>query len=159
MATKTNLGSTHRISEKLEDLIRSRGWAVVTVSGRPGFSYSVGLAERDLPEIVVFGVGAEEGPKIIGDSARTALDGGRLNMNEPLHGLLNNFKAVLRSLAPDEIQLYLKAAWVRSSGKMDAVQLVWPDPKGKFHWEAGFDEKFLHYQPLLGSDPLKLPTS
>jgi hypothetical protein len=154
MATKTKANSTHRISEKLENFIRSRGWAVVSVSGSPGFSYSVGLVERDLAEVIVFGVGGEEGPTIIGDYARATIERGRLKINEPLDGLVKNFRAVLRELAPAEIQQYLKAAWVRSGGTMDAVQLVWPDPSGKFPWEGGFDRKFLPYQPLLGAHPL-----
>ena len=150
MTAKAKVGLTQRVSEKLEDLIVSRGWAVMTVPGKPGYSYSVGLVDKGLPEIIVFGVGGEEGPKIIGDCARALLERGLLNVNEPLDGLIDDFKAVLRDLTSAEMQQYLKAAWARSGGTMDALQLVWPDPSGKFPWEAGFERKFLTYQPLLG---------
>ncbi len=147
---------THRVNEKLEALVRSRGWAVVTVSGSPGFSYSVGLAERELPEIIVFGVGTEQGPKIVGDYARSVIERGPMAINSALEGVIDGFRAVLRRLTSPEAEQYLKAAWVRSAGAMTAMQMVWPDPKGNFPWEGGFDASFLSFQPLLGEHPLSL---
>jgi uncharacterized protein DUF4262 len=125
---------------------------------QPGFSYSLRLYEKGLPEFIYFGVGAESGHAIVNDVAGNAIAKDMQAPDTPFSGVIAGFSVRLHRLTPEEIQRYLKASWCRSRGTLDAIQIVWPEPAGHFLGDHKFDVRFDAHQPHLGTHAV-LPTA
>lgn len=138
--------------EKLESHIAAVGHGVIgtgiEIDGRRvSTSYTVGLSDNGLPELVVFGIPAEIAKQIL-NRAADRLRAGKLQRNVPLDQIATLplvFKDVPASLASD----YVHVANRRAGREVPAIQMVWPDSAGKFPWDESFDAAMKGIQPTL----------
>ena len=82
----------------------------------------------------------------------------RVKAGEPAHEgvmILGAAEAPLMPRWADEDRLRLLVPAQLARGRYSYLQIVWPDGKGRFPWEARFDKRQLRSQSLLfamGSD-------
>jgi hypothetical protein len=136
-------------------LINKFGWAVTAVLPEFGgsghtFAYTVGLTERDLPELVIAGPDPLTAQALLNDMA------GRVSSRaEPFtHGqrvadLLVGYDAIIVE-GPATDALLPGAAYAQyGKDRVRLQQIVWPDPHSRFPWDDGYQYP-AHVQPLLG---------
>jgi hypothetical protein len=140
-------------------IMRDRGWAVQTVHGgaqAPPSAYTVGLTNFDHhPELVIVGVDHETAAAILDELSRRVQAGERLTAGQRLEGLdETDYPMIL--LAVTDPASHLVVARRLLGEELTALQVVWPDPDGRFPWDAAHDPRFLVMQPLLGPTPSRL---
>lgn len=140
--------------EKVAGMIEEHGWIVQAIGTSPMLFYTVGLAEKGLPEVVITGVPMEAAKSIMNTFARKlvedkfTLDDAAMERGDKFEGVLEGFKAQLRWVPPMQTKQLNVARVFAPSDDFKAVQIIWPDPKGRFAGEAGFEEKFKLMQDL-----------
>jgi hypothetical protein len=141
--------------------IAREGWAMAGVgTGHAAvtFVYTVGLQKSFAhPDLIMFGIAPTEAEGVIDVIAQ------RVKAGEPAHEGVMILGAAEVPLMPrwadaERIRLLVPAQLAR--GRYSYLQIVWPDPKGRFPWEARFDKRRLRSQSYLfeaavvgGSDP------
>ncbi|MFN6548182.1 DUF4262 domain-containing protein [Mycolicibacterium nivoides] len=139
--------------EQLRRMIDHHGWAVIGVfpttptDGAP-FSYTVGLTDRGLPELAVYGLQPRAAGGVLNTVARHAIDGGELAPGQRITGLL----AGGLPLTVIEMTDTTDMTSVRElyGAVLAAQQVIWPDADGRMPWE---NWNLGTRQPLKGSQP------
>lgn len=118
----------------------------------PAYATTVGLWENfGQPEVVVFGLPPEVGEELLqaiadqNDEGVTFLPGSRHQ------GLLEGYPVrflVLGAAARE--RLCAVARWAYGGEEFPAVQLVWPDPQGRWPWDPATREGYRKGQPVFG---------
>ncbi len=141
---------------KLLDDVRKYGCHIVGVfpdDHGPGFCFSIGLYLNCLhPEIIVTGLRDHQAAAIINDIASRARKDHLFRDGDTSLELAVDLPVTFREVDLDFYPDYLGyAMWFYSSlpRPFPCLQLVWPDPQGRFPWEPGFEERFRALQPLL----------
>lgn len=138
--------------QKIEDNIREHGCAIIgTTIAHEGnqlyMAYTIGLADDDFPELVVFGLPMAVATTFLNQAA-VLLRNGTLPFDTPMTDLSELpcvFKKVTAPVAAD----FIIQANNRAGRALPAVQMFWPDPQGNFPWSHGFEKRFAGMQPLL----------
>jgi hypothetical protein len=136
------------------DLIRRHGWTVLTVSGdrlHAPLAYTVGLTGYGKPELVVTGMRQVPATRCLNVVAGHLLHsqppapGGRLPVQV---GPAEEVRAceVVELPNPDA---HLFTATALFGPHVQALQLVWPDDRGRYPWERGH-RAGRGGQPVLG---------
>jgi hypothetical protein len=141
--------------------INRKGWhnlAVPPAQGEPGFSFSLGhFLNHDHPEIIVLGLKDELASRLLDAAAVRIRDmGERLLSHREYPDFLPGLNVVFLPVAFPHYRHYLGFAnWFYESLPVPypALQLVWPDGRGVFPWQPGYDRRFQRLQPLLGAAP------
>lgn len=144
--------SIRAIKEKINDVIERCGHAVISTEadvpgGKTMVSYTVGLAEKGLDEIVVYGLN----PTVAVDFLNNAAEAARspdFAIDEP-NDAISNFPIVFKKIKSTVATGLMLQAQARKGGRITAMQAVWPDNLGKFPWDEGYDDSYLAIQPLL----------
>lgn len=134
--------------------IAKYGLQVISVSGSnylPSFTYSIGLFETyNQPEIICFGLPTKLGHAIINDVAELMKKGEVIKPNSNYPNIFKDSRAEFLTVDERSIDDYFAVALNHYGiSKFPALQLVWTDRNDKFPWEEGFEEQFIHQQPLL----------
>jgi hypothetical protein len=141
---------------EIEDKIARYGWVLQGVlpdrKGEYGWSYTVGLEDRDLPELIVTGLPPQTAHTIISRIIRDCDEGRRAwpSAGDTLGGVLMG-DHLLRVVAvePDIAQAgeWFAVAHARRASRvgLTALQIVWPNEDDS--WPEGPTEA----QPLLGT--------
>lgn len=134
--------------------IEKYGLQVVGISATdylPSFSYSVGLYESyQHPEIICFGLPTDLAHLIINDVADLIKNGEKIKSYNHYENLFKNSRAEFLPVDFRNIEDYFGAALnYYQHNNFSTLQLVWTDRNDKFPWEDGFEERFIHDQPLL----------
>lgn len=139
-------------------LVDAHGWAVQNVpatDAKPGFAYTVGLWERHrAPEVLISGLEPHVAGGLCNLVAERAVERGPLPTGIPVEGVLTRLPVVLvpiRGAASHDDLVLLRALW--PAARPEAVQLVWPDARGRFPWDDGCDRPIAAAQPLRGAPP------
>ncbi|WP_236831364.1 DUF4262 domain-containing protein [Blastococcus sp. KM273128] len=141
----------------LRRVVDTFGWAVLHGGGTPGeprYSYTVGLAAWEHPEIVVVGLpfpAAEKYLNLVGEAVRA---GARFAPGTATTALTDADSPVvfLRVEETDRLTVVEEL-----HGTVDALQLIWPDSTGRLPWQEGHRNP-PGTQPLLGPLPDVGPT-
>ncbi len=143
---------------RLDSIIARYGWAVQGVfpteaSQGPAFCYTVGLADKGLPELIVFGLPLPIGQRLMNEMAallvaRKAL-GQPVFGHMPLEGWPMPFEVV--AARPGAARGYTTAVFARSGAQTAVSQVVWPDKLGRLPWHPDAAEAYLLAQPVLGT--------
>lgn len=141
--------------------IQRKGWhhfAVRGGDGQPGFTFSVGhFLNLNHPELIVLGLKDSLASRLL-DSAAVRIRG----LNKPYqpyrlyNDIADGLEVMFLPVAFPHYKEYLGFAnWFYQSlpAPYPALQMVWPDPKGVFPWQPGYDARFHRAQPLLGAAP------
>lgn len=138
---------------QMRRLIDDHGWTVIGVfptgpTDGPPFSYTVGLTDRGLPELAIYGLEPRAAGGVLNVVARLAIDAGEFARGQRLDGLL----AGGLPLAVIEMNDTTDMTGVRAlyGAVLAAQQIVWPDPDGRMPWENG---SLGPVQPLKGDHP------
>lgn len=136
-------------------VIREDGWFNTRVSDPdddgPVFSYSTGFtAKLGFPEIIVFSLGSDFARPVLRDLWRDIEAGKKPQVGTRIKGVFGKSDAVLLPVAKSSYAQHLEwNRWFYGNDNFECLQLVWPDPEGKFPWEEGFDDEFADCQPDL----------
>ncbi len=120
----------------------------------PPFAYTVGLMfTRQHPELIIFGL-RDEGPRILRTMAELIALGRRFDAPGEYEGALENGKVATHIVHPTQHEFYLGYAmgYCRDQGcggKLQAIQVFWPDKQGLFPFQRGCDDGVYEAQPRL----------
>lgn len=145
--------------DHVRGLMAEHGHAVQAVSGSqdgPGWAYTVGLSRWEHPELFAVGLPPLVAQAVLNDLAVRVKAGTPLLPGTVLHDVLRGyactFVAVDDTTAGDWFNVGRSILPV-----FRVVQMVVPDPEGRFPWESGYSMD-PRVQPLLGSPPDPAPT-
>ena len=130
-------------------LVHRNGWAVQGVEGRHPLAYTVGLTDRGLPELVVTGLRAGPAASLLNDVARQVLQ-----QDVTPGQRLSSAQWELQVLAVEHPQEHLLTATALYGDEVRGMQLVWPDDRGRYPWQAGHRSQ-RGGQRLLGRSPAR----
>ena len=136
------------------DNIRQHGWFDTHVFGEgalPSFSYTTGFCiTLGFPEVIVFSLPKKTAHSILWGIYRDIKAGILPPTGTRVPNILGNADAVIIPCAKSQYSEYLAwSRWFYGGDGFDCVQLVWPDPAGRFPWEPSFDDRFHNHQPDL----------
>jgi Domain of unknown function (DUF4262) len=136
--------------EHLRGLLKQHHWVVQGVQRerqRPPYAYTVGLAARGRPELVVTGLPYHRAVDLLNAAARHALRAGapRPGAVVPLRG--GPLTEIVRVAEPG---VHLAAAAAINGPGFRALQLVYADDRGHWPWESDF-RGGCGGQPVLGA--------
>ena len=134
------------------------GWsdiAVFPTADDPGlwFNYSVGLTEREHPELLVIGLDNEQMHALLWSAIdRIKNHGETLQPNTLSTEVLIDFEVgfveVEELRHPDHM---MSMAYRIYGDKATGLQIVWPDTNGRFPWHDDFNPEWKDRQPLAGT--------
>lgn len=134
------------------------GWMIQHVGAtsidETPWSYTVGLAEKKLPELIIVGpLHHEVSHEILNTAAKMMRDKGAFTPGEPIHELANvAFVAItVTDVLGEHFAIARRIQGGATLTLAGALQLVWPDSAGRFPWDEGASN--VDAQPLLGSRP------
>jgi hypothetical protein len=139
---------------KLLDDIEKYGWGVMHIRPEhaiPGWSFTVGVYDTvGKPEIIVVGLNDTLAHSVLNDAAKRLQDGADFPEGHREPELLANVDCEFRELDRRWISQAMGwAKWFYGSDQFPVIQCVYPDLKGKFPWETGFEQSWRSRQPLL----------
>jgi hypothetical protein len=148
-------------AEKIEWMIETKGYAIEPVVARgdtdppmPGYCYTIGLPEMlGFPDIVVFGLTPVAASGLIGMVVDLLAAGTEIPIGVEVTGLYDGgLRATFASVDVDQWRALFATgiAW-RRGDEFDLVQLIWPDRNGFLPYEAGFDQRMVYAQPVIGT--------
>ena len=138
--------------------VRKHGWFRTNVfqdGDEPGFSYTTGLWNGlKAPEIIVFSLKSELAHDVLWDVYRDVAAGTAFATGQRLSSVFANIEAVLLPVSKEFYPGYLGwSRWFYGGDDWPCLQLVWPDSKGAFPWDAAYEERFANSQPNLTGEP------
>lgn len=140
--------------DHVRDVIASSRWAVQAVEADVPFAYTVGLAQRGLPELVIAGLPPKLCMRFLNRLAEQMVDEGlRLEEGAKLDKVAQDLPVKVHEVDHDVAREVLRVAWALY-GPVKAWQLFWPDSKGLFEGEEGFDAHHQGRQRLLQPEDL-----
>jgi hypothetical protein len=149
------LGQAEHVVTDLLATIDRHGWAVRHVG--PGarreevvFSYTIGLTAMGHPEVVVQGLPFDVAHAFLNDVGQDVRMGKSFPAGTVTEDLTSPASPVVFIAVEDTSGL---TAVEQVYGHVDAVQLVWPDSRGRLPWAEEYANA-PWAQPLLGPAPL-----
>jgi hypothetical protein len=141
--------------EKIKALIAQHGWTVLSFEkGKafPQYSYTVGLARKGVPELIMLGLDADTSRAALNRLAQKLIAGDQVANGDRLDQIISVYAVVPRELSSAIAAKHMKFAKLFAQNQpWKALQVYWPDPSGIFPWEADYDKTWLKLQPNLGS--------
>ena len=139
-----------------DEIIDRVGWAVMHIlptendpdTATP-FAYTVGLTAHRHPELLIAGLPPEVARRLLNDLAGRLYDTAeRFTHGQRISDLIAGYDTVIvEGPVTDELLPGLAIArYGREQVRLQ--QVVWPDPQGRFPWEAGYDLE-RHAQTLI----------
>jgi len=145
--------SVRAFIKSLDDKIERFGQASLMVgddpeNSIPSYAYTIGLTERGLPEVLVFGLGDTAGV-FLNDVAERLKSGRAVPRNERIGDVFRGFDAVVHDVSPKVAAQFLKFAASRYGERLRCIQLIWPDAQNRMPWEPDHDREKRAAQLLL----------
>lgn len=137
------------ILDQTKDAITRRGFGMVSVMGSARsaeFSYTVGLTEQGLPELLVVAVRPHDAVRLLDGWGEYVLE-----KNAVLPGeTLETGPWLLEAVAVERPQDHLLLAHRFYGERLRALQLVWADASGRWPWDPGHRARRAG-QPVFGA--------
>lgn len=117
----------------------------------PSYVYTVGMTNIGASELIIFGIAPQSIAPVLMQIFHEIRMGGRPANQDSIHDLLAVsllLHEVQRSVAAEftgQGDVYLENQNLKPTYR----QMLWPDEKGKYPHEAGFDSKFKASQPYI----------
>ena len=145
--------SMERIFEKVIADIERVGWSVIYVGTgdeEPAFSYTVGLAANGRPDVFMIGLPSNLSMALLNQCASNLL---KKDVDTSDRALVEEVAQTPLAFREDADGLVEGLASVRrrvlqnlNLEDVGFVQLVVPDPNGKFPWDDGCDQSYISLQ-------------
>ena len=158
LALHLDVASTALMRLKTQKAIEEHGCLVmgvfptVTSASQVSFAYSIGLPITfpGAPEVLIIGLDPDSSQQIINSLVALMKAGKRYADRDVEHGLIQGLPLAFRTVAKRHYDDYMRRALEYHGGSnWPLLQMIWPDTKGTFPWQAGFEERFRAKQPLL----------
>lgn len=140
------------ISARMREDIQRYGWHCVQIAQDakgPGYSFTVGLLEtHQHPELVVMGLPPEVAHTILGMAVEQIAQGYKFFESQRSDALLEGHDCLLHRVSPTAYRAYLALAVERHRDAptgFAALQILWPDPEGRFPEEEGYSHGSLQF--------------
>lgn len=137
------------VLDLLRDQIDAHRFTTLSVGGsrsQAEFSYTVGLTEHGVPELVVVGLRAADAARLLDLWGDHLLDTSLVLPGETLE----SGPWCMEAVAVDRPEQTLVAADALYGPDLRALQLVWADAAGRFPWDPGRRRSRPAGQRLLG---------
>jgi hypothetical protein len=134
---------------RLRELISRNRFVVQSVLGSrcaAEFSYTIGLTEAGLPELIVLGVRPQDASRLLHCWGDYLLDKSAVLAGETL----GSGPWVLEAVEVERPEEHLLIAGDLYGRRVRALQLVWADAAGRFPWDRGHRARRAG-QPVLGA--------
>jgi len=140
--------------------VEKYGWFIPffkSEGGQPPFGYTIGLWQTlQHPELIMFGLPPQSIHQILNTAGLIIKEGSELPVLTRYDQLLENSDVMLLPiLAEKDLRGHFGYGLWYNKGIFPAFQIVWGDTANRFPWEAGFEERFRAYQPIIGQIPKK----
>ncbi|MFK8026323.1 MAG: DUF4262 domain-containing protein [Ilumatobacter sp.] len=147
-------------AEKIEWMIETNGWALEPVAADPSVdppvpahAYSIGMPDAvDFPDVAIFGLTPVATNGLVTLVADACRGGTEIPLGVEVIGLLDNDLRCLFS--PIDLDahpgLFTTARSWWKGEDVSMVQMMYPDRNGFMPYEAGFDQRLRHAQPVIG---------
>lgn len=135
--------------DHVRGLMVRHGWAVQGVQGDrlyPPYSYTLGLTECGLPELVVTGLALPRAGALLNRVAEHVVHAGPPAPGDRVPLVGGPLLEIVELAQPDA---HLDTAVALFGPQLRALQLVWADDRGRWPWERGFRGR-RGGQPVLG---------
>ena len=134
-----------KLFSNIDDHIKQYGCSIIaTETDGTSMSYTVGLSDSGLPEILVFGLPPAAAHVILNDAAKL-LKEDKLPLDTPIPELAS-LPFVCKQVPAERGVGYVNVAITRAGKPVNLIQLVWPDKDGHFPWQEKFDTKLRQLQ-------------
>ena len=142
-------GTDDLVGRALAQIMAGR-WAVTGVYSDetgPPLTYTTGLVEHGLPELLIYGLEPEQAIPIVNRAAELVLADADALAQPYLDRVLRPpyRLALLPAVQTDE----LTVTRLLYGPDVSAVQLIWPDTDGRYPWDHGYGYAS-YIQPLTG---------
>lgn len=147
-------GVTGDFESNLVEDVQARGFSSVWVfddeGSLPDFAYTVGLSVScQHPELVVVGLPYRVSLGILHEAASRAVDGTELQVGDRVQGVAQGFDVLIGPVDHEFREANMRQAAVLAGGSSrGARQILWPDRRGIFPGEPGFDSSLVGRQDL-----------
>ncbi len=133
--------------------VRKYGWHLVSIEdAAPQFLFSVGLWHTFRhPEVIALGLPPSTLGELVNRVGARARDGRRFEPGEESVEILEGSPCRFLPLADPSYAAYLGYGLWLYQESFPALQLVWPDLRGRWPGEDGFDPALAKLQPRLDS--------
>jgi hypothetical protein len=142
-----------QVVERIKVLIAQHGWTVLGIersTSFPQYSYTVGLVEKGMPELIMVGLDSESSRVALNRLATRLLGGEVLLAGAQLRDIIPLFPVEVRELSVAVASKNLRFSGLFAKNRpWRAFQVFWPDPAGLFPWDENFDTQWLQLQPVL----------
>lgn len=134
----------------LSKMMMKHGWIVTGVENL-NLYYTVGLNQMyDHPEIVIHGLPTRIAYHFLHDLVKKIAAGEKFEPGKDYPDIAANFPTQFIEVNEVNRGSWMAMAYNFNGGPTyRALQLVWTDTKGKFPWDAGFEERFREKQYLF----------
>jgi len=134
--------------------VLTHGWHVLKVledDAGPGFAYTVGLRHSfGHPELIVVGLAPDVGHALLNLAGESIRQGGRYAEGIDYDDLLRGHACRFRDVPVSQFRPYLGwALWFYEGPSFPALQLIWPDPDGRWPWDPAVDPAIRDLQPVI----------
>jgi hypothetical protein len=134
-------------NSKISDLMRQVeanvtrcGWHATGVfGGGVLFMYTTGLTSGDHPELVITGLPPAAAHGVLAEAVEVIRSGTPLAPGRDYAGIAAGFPVRFRDVDQDACRHPLSVTTRFYGKRVPALQLVWPDPQGRFPGEPGCD--------------------
>ena len=141
--------------DTLRATIRDHGWAVQFVeSERQPFAYTIGLHDRDLPELLITGLPPQTSMRLLNSLAHQIVEDG-IGLRPAMH-IDYQDEFLIEVVEVDHPDVHLTFAAGLFGPQIRALQLVWTDDRRQWPWDRGWAHG-RRRQPVLGRR-CQLPT-
>jgi hypothetical protein len=122
--------------------IRHVGWHATGVLANPPFTYTTGLTEtHGHPELVIAGVDSGMAHPILVTAVKMIEDGGRFTPGDRPEELITGYPMLVAEVPAAYREPFSFGVSTAHYGReVPHLQLMWPDPEGRFPGKAGCDE-------------------
>lgn len=147
--------SHESLADKIIIDIKTMGCSNIGVAGEgyPPWVYSIGFCVRRHPEFVISALPPAVSNYLINDLCAKVAAGEVFKAGDKVEKLIAEYPVVLKQVDPANYDEFFGIGrdftrMIIEAGGEDTgvLQIVWPDPSGKFQWEEGFDEKHRQQQ-------------
>lgn len=136
--------NTTSITEQIDAAIKRVGWmvqGVFTGPNTPDFAYTVGLAAKGLPELIIFGLPQEVAMNVLNALARKLVSRESVLVGTPINEVFEGCACMLIEADRENTDEYMYQAKYRYPD-YQALQVFWPDDKHHWPWEEAYNKAY-----------------
>jgi hypothetical protein len=160
-AQRERPGTHWNIHDGMEDVVRHNvaeyGCHVMKVAADDegaGFAYSIGLTQTyGQPEVICFGLRDDVMHSMVNEMRDQMAGGVRFKDGDQVPGLIEGYVCILKRTVRTLYREYFGyALWFYGGDNFEALQIVWPDKRNRYPWDAGYDAPS-NQQPITWQPP------